>query len=58
MVININKEKCPQDHKCPAVRVCNVEALVQKGFDAPEVDADKCIDCGDCIDSCPTGAIN
>ena len=23
-----------------------------------EIDADKCIDCGSCADTCPTGAIS
>ena len=58
MSININKRKCPQNHVCPAIKACKEGALTQKGFDAPEVDVDKCIDCGDCIDFCPTGAIN
>ncbi|MEI7616010.1 MAG: 4Fe-4S binding protein [Actinomycetota bacterium] len=57
MAININIRKCPQNHPCPAIRVCKESALSQNGFEAPKVDADKCIDCGECIDFCPTGAI-
>ena len=36
-------ENCPQNHKCPAVKVCPVGALTQKDFEAPEIDHDKCI---------------
>jgi len=56
MAVSVDKRKCPQNHACPAIRVCSEGALSQRGFDAPIVDADKCIDCGDCIDICPTGA--
>ena len=56
MAVSVDKRKCPQNHACPAIRVCGEGALSQRGFDAPIVDADKCIDCGDCIDICPTGA--
>lgn len=32
--LNIVVEHCPQNHKCPAVKVCPVGALSQKGFEA------------------------
>lgn len=51
------KENCPQNHPCPSVRVCPVDALSQNGFDAPKVDLDKCIRCGKCTVSCPMGAL-
>lgn len=50
-------EKCPQDHACPAVKACPVEALVQKGFNAPEIDESKCISCNKCVETCPRQAI-
>lgn len=53
----IVKELCPQNHPCPAVRVCPVNALIQKGFNAPVIDLDKCTNCGKCIKFCPMGAI-
>ena len=31
-------ENCPQNHKCPAVKVCPVGALLQEGFEAPKID--------------------
>ena len=51
------KEKCPQNHPCPSVRVCPVGALVQSGFAAPKVDASKCILCGKCVKFCPKRAL-
>ena len=48
---------CPQNHKCPAVKVCPVGALTQKNFEAPEIDHDKCIRCGKCSNFCPTKAV-
>ncbi len=57
MSIIVKTERCPQNHKCPAVKVCPVDALSQQGLAAPVVDAEKCIDCGKCTDVCPTGAL-
>ncbi len=51
--LKVIKEKCPKDHKCPAVKVCPVGALTQKNFEAPEVDLKKCIKCGKCSNFCP-----
>lgn len=53
----INKRRCPQNHACPAVKVCPVEALSQKNFAAPLVDMDKCIKCGKCVKYCPMRAL-
>ena len=50
-------EKCPQNHKCPAVKVCPVGALTQKDFEAPTIDHDKCIRCGKCSNFCPKKAL-
>jgi Fe-S-cluster-containing hydrogenase component 2 len=55
--ITVIKARCPQNHKCPSLRVCPTEALTQKGFSAPEVDHGKCISCGKCVRYCPMGAI-
>lgn len=53
----VNKNRCPQNHPCPSVRVCPVDALSQEGFSAPEVDMDACIRCGKCVRFCPMGAL-
>ena len=50
-------DNCPQNHKCPAVKVCPVEALSQEGFNAPEINYDKCIKCGKCSNFCPKKAL-
>ena len=53
----VKTENCPQNHACPAVRVCPVGALSQKGFSAPEIDYNKCIACGKCSNFCPKKAL-
>ena len=45
-------ERCPQNHKCPAVKVSPVGALSQEDFNAPKVDYEKCIKCGNCVNVC------
>ena len=50
-------ENCPQNHSCPSVKICPVGALVQEGFQAPTVDAEKCIKCGKCANFCPKKAL-
>ena len=56
-VIRVNRNRCPENHPCPSVRVCPVEALSQVRFSAPTADMDKCIRCGKCVRYCPMGAI-
>ena len=34
--LKIITEKCPQNHKCPAVNFCPVGALTQTNFEAPK----------------------
>lgn len=55
--LTVSKTRCPQNHPCPAVRVCPVGALSQKGFSAPTVDDDKCVRCGKCVRFCPMRAL-
>lgn len=55
--LRIIKEKCPQNHKCPAVKVCPVGALSQTDFEAPVIDEEKCIKCGKCSNFCPKSAL-
>lgn len=57
MSIEVIVARCPQNHSCPAIRVCPVGAITQSGFAAPKIDDDKCIDCGVCARFCPMGAL-
>lgn len=53
----VKTNRCPQNHNCPAVRVCPVGALSQSGYDAPVVDMSKCIKCSKCVKFCPMRAL-
>ena len=55
--ITVQTMRCPQNHPCPSVRVCPVDALSQVGNAAPVVDEEKCIDCGACVKFCPMNAL-
>jgi len=55
--LKVSKYRCPQNHPCPAVRVCPSQALSQTGYAAPAVDDRKCISCGKCVRFCPMGAL-
>lgn len=57
MKIKLIKSRCPQNHSCPSVRVCPVNALKQVAYKAPTVSEDECIKCGKCVRYCPMGAI-
>lgn len=57
MAIRVIASRCPQNHRCPSLRVCPVGALTQEGNRAPQVDPQKCLDCGKCIRSCPMSAL-
>jgi ferredoxin len=54
---DVHVERCPQNHPCPAVSQCPVEALSQKDVAAPTVDLETCVGCGICADFCPMGAL-
>jgi len=56
-ILIVKIDRCPQNHPCPSVKICPVKALSQKGFNAPEVDNDKCIKCGKCVSYCPKRAL-
>jgi ferredoxin len=56
--IVVNKRRCPENHPCPSIRVCPVNALKQTGYAAPTVDQSTCTKCGKCIRYCPMRAIS
>lgn len=53
----VRQHRCPQNHPCPAIKVCPVGALTQNGYAAPTVDNEKCIKCGKCARYCAMGAL-
>lgn len=57
MSLKVDKNRCPQNHRCPAIRVCKVDAIYQNGYGLPIIDQEKCTECGKCIKYCPMGAI-
>lgn len=57
MKIIVNKQKCPQNHRCPSMSICPQKAITQKDiYSLPVIDEEKCIACGKCIQFCPKGA--
>lgn len=58
MKLIVDANRCPQNHRCPAISVCPKQAITQKSmFSLPVVDDEKCIVCGKCVRYCPMGAI-
>jgi Fe-S-cluster-containing hydrogenase component 2 len=57
MSIAVNENRCPQNHRCPAIAVCPFGALTQDGYGVPKVDEEKCTSCGKCAKRCPMGAL-
>lgn len=55
-MIKVIEQRCPKNHKCPAIRVCPVNAIKQEGFSAPVIES-HCIDCGQCVKFCPMQAL-
>lgn len=56
MNLTVNADRCPQNHRCPAINVCPVDAITQDGYGLPKIDPDKCISCMKCTSYCPMGA--
>lgn len=51
-MIVVREELCPQNHPCPVIKTCPVDAITQEGFGAPKVDNEKCICCCRCVKRC------
>jgi len=56
-MIRVDPNRCPQNHRCPAVVVCPMNALSQDGHKLPRVSVGRCIECLQCIRLCPMGAL-
>lgn len=57
MALTIDKNRCPQNHRCPLLTICPVGAITQEGYGLPKIDPDKCIECGRCIKFCGMQAV-
>ncbi|MCR4736394.1 MAG: 4Fe-4S binding protein [Treponema sp.] len=53
-VINVDKEKCCNCHRC--IAVCPVKLCNDGSGDYVSLNSDLCIGCGSCIDACTHGA--
>ena len=57
MKLIVNKDKCPQNHRCPSIAICPKKAISQENvYSLPVIDEEKCIVCGKCMRFCPKGA--
>jgi Fe-S-cluster-containing hydrogenase component 2 len=57
MKLFVDGNACPQNHRCPSIKVCPVGAIQQDGYGLPKIDHEKCIKCKKCVKYCPMGAI-
>ncbi|MGL5937159.1 MAG: 4Fe-4S binding protein [Phocaeicola sp.] len=57
MPLVIDKKKCPQNHTCPMIAHCPVSAIIQQGFELPQIDSELCIKCGKCVKICGMKAV-
>ena len=53
----VDEKLCPQDHACPCVKVCPVNAIEQEGYSLPIIKKEVCVFCQKCFLFCPKGAI-
>lgn len=56
MKIAVNREKCPQTHKCRNVKACPQGAVKQESGSLPQINEELCTLCGRCVKLCPKGA--
>lgn len=57
MIYYIEPSICPQDHVCPLIGLCPVNAIQQNLNGLPVIDEEKCIKCGKCARRCPKHAV-
>ena len=58
MALVIDPLLCPQNHRCPMNPICPAGAISQKGNALPEIDPEKCIECGKCVRHCGRQAVH
>lgn len=57
MALTVNPNRCPQNHACPMIPICPVNAISQNRNGLPVIDEEKCIECGKCTRYCAMGAV-
>lgn len=57
MALTIDKQLCPQNHRCPLLQICPVDAITQNGYGLPVINDEKCIECGKCTRYCGMNAV-
>lgn len=58
MSLYIDENLCPQNHRCPMMPACPVEAISQLTINSlPIIDTEKCIECGHCSEICGKMAV-
>ena len=58
MALVIDPLLCPQNHRCPMIPICPAGAISHKGNALPEIDPEKCIECGKCVRHCGRQAVH
>jgi MinD superfamily P-loop ATPase len=51
-MIKLNDDYCPKNHSCPMVSMCHKGAITQIDTNLPNINKEKCDDCGDCYSLC------
>ena len=57
MALTVDALLCPQNHRCPLVAACPAGAISQEGFALPEIDPERCVECGLCAAACGRQAV-
>lgn len=57
MTLYVDPAICPQNHKCPLIEICPVGAISQIDFNLPKIDKNVCIECTECMETCPMKAV-
>lgn len=56
--LKVDPRRCPQNHRCPLMRICPRGAISQEDFGLPRIDSGKCIGCMACVNNCAMDAVH
>ena len=57
MALTVDAGLCPQNHRCPMIGICPAGAISQTGNARPQIDPEKCIECGKRMKHCGKQAV-